>query len=102
MAGLLPSVYLDLSQSCSFFPLRTSFRLLEALEQAPPTKILHGSDGLVIPEIMWLGGKLCKRSLEEVFGKLIHDQKSSESEAQEISEMILYKNAELLYSPDRL
>ena len=102
MAGLLPSVYLDLSLSCSLFPLRTSFRLLEALEQAPPMKILHGSDGVAIPEIMWLGGKLCKRSLEEVLGKLIHDQKSSESEAQEISEMILYKNAELLYSPDRL
>ena len=97
MVLLLPNVYMDLSVTCSLFPLRTSLRLLEALEQAPPRKILHGSDGFAIPEIMWLGGKLCKQSLEEVFSKLFEEQKISKLEGQEISKMILHKNAELLY-----
>ncbi len=97
MVSLLPNVYMDLSLSCSLFPLRTNSRLLEALEQAPPRKILHGSDGFAIPEIMWLGGKLCKQSLEEVFSKLFEEQKISKLEGQEISKMILHKNAELLY-----
>lgn len=97
MVSLLPNVYMDLSVTCSLFPLRTSLRLLEALEQAPPKKILHGSDGFAIPEIMWLGGKLHKQSLERVFSELFEEQKISKLEGQEISKMILYKNAELLY-----
>lgn len=97
MVSLLPNVYMDLSLSCSLFPLRASLRLLEALEQAPPRKILHGSDGFAVPEIMWLGGKLCKQSLEEVFSKLFEEQKISKLEGQKISKMILHKNAELLY-----
>jgi predicted TIM-barrel fold metal-dependent hydrolase len=99
MAGLLANVYLDLSLSCSFFPLRTGTRLLEALEQAPPQKIIHGSDGIALPELIWLGGKLSKEALTEVFAELIRKQKSSPSAAQEISKLILYQNAELLYNP---
>ncbi len=98
MVLLLPNVYMDLSVTCSLFPLRTSLRLLEALEQAPTRKILHGSDGLSIVELMWLGGRLIKESLEEVLGKLIEGNKISRSEGQEMAEMILYKNAEQLYS----
>jgi len=99
MAGLLANVYLDLSLSCSFFPLRTGTRLLEALEQAPPQKIIHGSDGIALPELIWLGGKLTKEALTEVFAELIRKKKSSISEAEEISKLILYQNAELLYNP---
>jgi predicted TIM-barrel fold metal-dependent hydrolase len=99
MAGLLANVYLDLSLSCSFFPLRTGTRLLEALEQAPPQKIMHGSDGIALPELIWLGGKLCKESLTEIFDELIRKKKSSIPEAEEISKLILYRNAELLYNP---
>jgi hypothetical protein len=99
MAGLLANVYLDLSLSCSFFPLRTSTRLLEALEQAPPQKIIHGSDGIALPELIWLGGKLGKEALTEVFAELIRKKKSSPTEALEIAKLILHRNAELLYHP---
>lgn len=98
MTSLLPNVYMDLSMCCPFYPLGINLRLLEALEQAPTRKILYGSDGLSIVEVMWLGGKLIKESLEEVLGKLIQERKISKSEGQEIAEMILYKNAEQLYS----
>jgi len=98
MTSLLPNVYMDLSYWCSFYPLGISLRLLEVLEQAPTRKILYGSDGLSIVEVMWLGGKLIKLSLEEVLGKLIQEKKICKSEGQEIAEMILYKNAEQLYS----
>lgn len=98
MTSLLPDVYMDLSMCCPFYPLGINLRLLEALEQAPIRKILYGSDGMSIVEVMWLGGRLIKESLEEVLGKLIQEKKICKSEGQEMAEMILYKNAEQLYS----
>ena len=59
------------------------------LALAPAAKILYGSDSSVIPEHLWLGALLGRRSLGTVLGELVDAGMLSTSAALDAAEMML-------------
>jgi predicted TIM-barrel fold metal-dependent hydrolase len=97
LTNVLPNVYLDLSVVVPYATANMSNRILEVLELAPVSKILYASDATQIPEMHWLSAKLGKRALQYALQEIIGKSLATETEAEEMAEMILANNAKTLY-----
>jgi hypothetical protein len=98
LASVYPHVFVDVSLANPFLAGMVPTIWRELLALAPATKILYGSDSSVIPEHIWLGALLGRRSLGTVLGELIDAGLLSTSEALDAAEAMLNGVARVLYA----
>jgi len=97
LAATLPNVWCDLSAGIPFAPMAADRILTAALELAPSTRLLAGSDAFSGPEQSWLGAKITRQALARVLTDAHGKGFVTESEAPEIAAAILAGNARALY-----
>jgi len=97
MASVLPNVFLDFSLTIPFLNPIGHERLMEILQLAPSSKIMYGSDGFNLPELIWLGAKVGKKTLGKCLQALVQEGLFDENEANLIAKRILFDNANELY-----
>lgn len=97
LASVYPHVFVDVSLANPFLAGMVPTIWRELLALAPAAKILYGSDSSVIPEHIWLGALLGRRSLGAALGELIDAGLLSTSEALDAAETMLYGAARVLY-----
>jgi predicted TIM-barrel fold metal-dependent hydrolase len=97
IASTLPNVFLDFSLTIPFFNPVGYERLMEILQLAPSSKIMYGSDGFNLPELIWLGARVAKRALGKSLGMLVQEGLFDEDEVDRIGRRILFENANQLY-----
>ena len=97
LAAALPNVWCDLSLGVPFAPAAADRIYATALELAPTTRLLAGSDAFSGPEQSWLGAKLAKDALARVLADLCVRDILTEPEAHDIAAATLAGNARALY-----
>ena len=98
MAHVLPRVYCDISEGVPFAGSGAAAILRELIEMAPLHKISYGSDAYSVPEGIFASAKIGKRIVTQVMNELIADDVLTESEAQEVGEMILNGTTKRIYN----
>lgn len=91
LASVYANVFLDLSLTIPHVS-RPAAVLAEAVELAPLSKLLYGSDAVRTPELYLLAARWWRAALAEVLGGLL-----SETAAQRGAERVLRENARALY-----
>jgi len=97
LAAALPNVWCDLSLGVPFAPAAADRIFATALELAPTTRLLAGSDAFSGPEQSWLGAKLAKDALARTLTDLCARDLLTEREAHDIAAATLATNARALY-----
>jgi len=97
LAATLPNVWCDLSAGIPFAPMAADRILSAALELAPSTRLLAGSDAFSGPEQSWLGAKITREALARVLTDANAKGIVTEPEAHKIAAAILAGNARDLY-----
>jgi hypothetical protein len=100
LASIYPKVHLDLSLSLTLVPHRGAELVAEALELAPPTKLLFATDASRLPEMFLLGTRAWRETLARVLGHLVDDGFADERRALDWAGLILAGNARRLYGYD--
>lgn len=98
ISSILPNVYLDISLQNPFAGHGVERIISQIFEFAPFDKVLYGSDAFTVPEMNWMGVKLFKECFERVLNDWVTKDYMSVEKAQEIGEMVLYKNFEKIYN----
>ena len=98
MAHVLPRVYCDISEGVPFAGSGAAAILRELIEMAPLHKISYGSDAYSVPEGIFASAKIGKRIVTQVMNELISEDVLTESEAQEVGEMILNGTTRRIYN----
>jgi hypothetical protein len=75
--------------------------LIQLLGLAPTSKLLYASDGFSIPELFWLGAKVCRTYLGRVLDQLVTDNILTAGKAYASAEQILFHNNEQLYDLEK-
>jgi hypothetical protein len=91
LASVYPNVFFDLSLTIPHVS-RPAAVVAEAIELAPLSKLLYGSDAVRTPELYLLAARWWRSALAEVLGALL-----SEPAAERGAELILRENALALY-----
>jgi predicted TIM-barrel fold metal-dependent hydrolase len=97
LASLYPSVHLDLSLAVTLIPHRAPDLVLEALELAPATKVLFGTDASRRPEQFLFATRWWRESLAQALARLVDGGFADETRAVRWAELILAGNADRLY-----
>ncbi len=100
LASIYPNVNLDLSLAITLLPHRGPNLVAEALELAPPTKLLFASDASRLPEMFTLSTRWWRESLARALGSLVDDGFADEPCALHWAQLILADNARRIYSYD--
>ena len=101
MAGVLPRVYLDLSEGIPFAGGAARSIVAEALEMTPLHKICYGSDGYSVPEINFTSALAGKQAVARALDDLVADGLLGAADAQQAAGLILAGNGRELYQLDR-
>jgi predicted TIM-barrel fold metal-dependent hydrolase len=100
-AGYLASIYahvhFDLSLAVTLVPHRAPELVAEALELAPPSKLLFATDASRLPEMFLLGTQWWRGALARALAPLVDDSFVDEPRALQWAERILAGNARRLY-----
>jgi len=103
LGSVYPNVYLDFGLAASYISVSGMRSLLgELLEVTPTTKIMYSSDGIMIPELYYLGAKWGREVLGQVLEDAVADGDLTGREADEVAIAILWENARQLYDLDFL
>jgi hypothetical protein len=97
LASLYPDVYVDLSLSVPLLGPGCRRAVEEALELAPASKVLYGSDAASLAESVWLGATAIRTALEAAVGAWVRDGVLTASQAERVAEQVLHRNAARLY-----
>lgn len=97
IVSILPNVYMDISLQVPFTGHGVKRVIQQVLEMAPFDKVMYGSDAFTVPEMYWMGVDLFKSELTEVLNEFVEKDFMTVEKAQEIGEMLLYKNYETVY-----
>jgi predicted TIM-barrel fold metal-dependent hydrolase len=97
MTSAYPNVSLDLSLMIPWASIGAARCIAQTLEFAPTKKVMHGSDGIYVPELYWISAHIARRALARVLGELIDDEVLDRDEAKEVAHDILHRNAERIY-----
>lgn len=97
MANVLPRVYCDVSEGIPFAAHGARSIFSEILEMTPVSKVVYGSDGYTVPEIIYSSAKLGKQALAQVLDRLVDEKFIDRSDVEEIAGMILAGTASRLY-----
>ena len=100
LAAMYPNVYADFGLAIPWIPGEARQIVRELLALAPASKVMYSSDASRIPELFWLGAKLGRRALADVLGEFVSDGFISETQAHEMAELVLWRNAAKLYLGD--
>lgn len=96
-ANSLKNVYLDLSGITSFASVPGAIeRITQIFDLAPPARVAYGSDGVIIPEIHWVGAKMARQELQEVLRIFVESNVYDEDDARRIAKLVLSDNAKRL------
>jgi hypothetical protein len=98
MAHVLPRVYCDISEGVPFAGSGSAAILRELIEMAPLHKISYGSDAYSVPEGIFAAARIGKRIVGQVMAELVADEVLTESEAQEVGEMVLSGTTKRIYN----
>lgn len=97
LTSVYPNIYMDLSLASFLLPGLLKRLFEEALNVAPPTRLLAGSDGHTIPETHYLGILNTRNTLERVLGEMVEEGMMSASQSEDTTAAILFGNARDLY-----
>lgn len=97
IVSILPNVYMDISLQNPFSGHGVKRILSQVFEFAPFDKVMFGSDSFTVPEMNWLAAKLFKNDFTELLKEWVTKGYMEGHMAQEIGEMVLYKNFERIY-----
>ena len=100
LASIYPNVNLDLSLAITLLPHRGPGLVSEALELAPPTKLLFASDASRLPEMFTLGTRWWRESLARALGAIVDDDFTDEARALDWARLILADNTRRIYRYD--
>lgn len=92
-----PNVHLDLSLAIPFTQHGARRVLSTAMEIAPTTKLLYGSDAFLTPELFVLGARRFREALATVLEDLVERDIISERYAETTARHVLRENAIELY-----
>ncbi len=97
LSSIYANVFVDLSLAIPFAISESQSMLVELLGLAPTSKLLYASDGFSIPELFWLGAKVCRAALTRVLDQLVTDHILTVEQAYALAEQILFRNSALIY-----
>jgi hypothetical protein len=97
LASLYADVYVDLSLSVPLLGPGCQRVVEEALELAPTTKVLYGSDAAGLAESIWLGALAIRLALDGALGGWLRAGALTARQAERLAERVLYANARALY-----
>jgi hypothetical protein len=97
LASIYPDVYVDLSLAITLVAHRGTQLVLEALDLAPATKLLFGTDASRLPEMWYLGARWWRDALAGALARFVEDQLIDRETAAEWAALILAGNARRLY-----
>jgi hypothetical protein len=97
LASLYADVYLDLSLTVPLLGPSCQQAVETALELAPTTKVLYGSDAAGLAESIWLGASAIRLALDGALGAWLHAGALSAGQAERLAERVLHANAQALY-----
>jgi predicted TIM-barrel fold metal-dependent hydrolase len=101
LANAFDNVYMDLSIASPFGLFNLEGRIREALELAPASKVMYGSDSYYIPELAWAGALAFKGALARVLEGAVEMGLVDEGQALEWAGMILAGNCAKLFNIDK-
>lgn len=91
------NAYLDISLAVPFVQHGSERVVESALELAPSTKVLYGSDAFSVPELYVLASRRGRDALATVLEELIEDGFVDEAYAETIARNVLRENVQRLY-----
>ncbi|MFP8953527.1 amidohydrolase family protein [Natrialbaceae archaeon A-arb3/5] len=91
------NVYLDLSLAVPFAQHGSQRVVSTAMELAPTTKLLYGSDAFSVPELYVLAARRFRDALATTLEDIVEDEIVTESYAETAAENVLRENAIRLY-----
>jgi uncharacterized protein len=98
ITSIYPHVFLDLSLMIPWSSIGVARRIEETLEFAPTSKVMYGSDGIMVPELFWISAHMVRKALGKVLDGFIADEILDPDEAMEVARDILYRTAERVYN----
>jgi predicted TIM-barrel fold metal-dependent hydrolase len=98
LSSIYPNIFVDLSLAIPFAVVETQSMLVQLLGLAPTSKLLYASDGFSVPELFWLGAKVCRTALGRVLDQLVNENILTTGKAYASAEQILFRNSEILYN----
>jgi uncharacterized protein len=97
LTSIYAQVYLDLSLTVPLVGPGARRAVEEALELAPASKVLYGSDAAGLAESFWLGAVAIRRALGAALDGWLRDDALTAAQAERIAAQILHDNAVALY-----
>jgi len=98
LSSIYPNIFVDLSLAIPFAVAEVQTMLFQLLGLAPTSKLLYASDGFSVPELFWLGAKVCRTALGRVLDQLVADNILTAAKAYVSAEQILFRNSDMLYN----
>ncbi|HZS02852.1 MAG TPA: amidohydrolase family protein [Chloroflexota bacterium] len=98
LASLYADVYVDLSLSVPLLGPGCQRAVEEALELAPASKVLYGSDAAGLAESVWLGAVAIRLALDGALGGWLRAGALTAAQAERLAERVLHANARTLYA----
>jgi len=97
LASVYPDVHLDLSLAIPLVAHRGAQLVLEALDLAPATKLLFGTDASRRPEMWFLGARWWRDALAGALADLVDAERIERDTAAEWAALVLAGNARRVY-----
>jgi predicted TIM-barrel fold metal-dependent hydrolase len=98
LASLYPEVYLDLSLAVPLVGPAATRVVGEALELAPASKLLYGSDAAGLAETIWLAARAMRGALAELAAGWVQAGALTPAQAEQVAARVLGRNAAALYA----
>ena len=92
------NVYTDCSGTFYLSTAGGVNRMRALMERAPLSKIMYGSDGVMMPELSWFGHQYFRKLLSKVMSQMVEEGFVRESRAYEFAKMMMHNNALECYS----
>jgi uncharacterized protein len=97
LAQAFNNVYLDGGLSINYLGARSAAFIGRLLEMAPFRKILYSSDGFGPAELHFLGARLWRNGIRDVFQTFVDADEWSERDAIRVVDLIAHGNARRVY-----
>src|SRR5215211_1661601 len=100
LAHVFDNVHLDVGLAVNFVGARSAAVVARSVELAPFTKIMYSSDAYGPAELHYLGARLWRSAIIEVFGGWIDAGHWAEADAYRVARLLAHENARRVYSLD--
>lgn len=98
LAAIYPNVYFDLSYTIPFVEkLEMVAFTRQAFSIAPASKLTYSSDGINVPEMIWVGAGRGRSIIAQVLQEMIDADELDEEQALHLARLVLHDNAASLY-----